>query len=486
MTGVELSSRLPDYQSDEFCAHRGLLGAAPSVADILSPLIRFLLRVQSVATRVALRAPAFNIRPIAEIVLCNNNPCYLYYLQLKACETLQFVREMLDTIHDICISVAEGGDTTAARNRVPMVWQTVQARFAHWHNSSLPWLTDMTDFDDLLARYSLAASGTSPAASALIGDQMRTFYSRKASVDIAGPEKPIERPLKDVILDLWHHVGFRTQDKTIVDYGAGFGRTRHYFYRIAEKAGGDVAAVAASVRYCMIDVQAVAPHMQGRSTFPNGPHHDSARQRGCPCSRCGGNDMLLLIDPSLPNSVTSARSLSDHNMWHSKSTDRQLPRTHRLVLVNVLHEVPMTVLPVLMANLLHIVPVGGVVFLYELQQIPSVEDDYVVWYPEDIRSLFGEIGFAVACVVGRTHNQTQRLGYRYTGASMLRTQKQTLSMATLDRLVRELYVRRLETLRRRIEVTGAKLRGRLASDATRVEHFHAVHSLVNAYRQVNS
>jgi hypothetical protein len=150
-----------------------------------------------------------------------------------------------------------------------------------------------------------------------------------------------------------------------------------------------------------------------------------------------------------------------------------------------LHEVPMHALPVLLVNLLHIVPVGGVVFLYELQQIKSVEDDYVVWYPEDIRSLFRDLDFAVACFTGRTYNQTRQLGYCYSSASMLRIKEQSLCRPAIERLVRKLYERRLENLRRRIDITADRLRGRLVTDATRVEHFHAAYSLVNAYRQAN-
>lgn len=172
-------------------------------------------------------------------------------------------------------------------------------------------------------------------------------------------------------------------------------------------------------------------------------------------------------------------------MWRTEAKEERWPSARHVVLVNLLHEIPLDTLPVFLANVLSIVPLGGTVLLYELQQLKSVEDSYVVWFPEDICEIFRRIGFATVLVTGRTQSKRRsECGYLYIQACGLRVHSREHSKEDLTKIARYLYERRLDTLRRRIEITLTRLRGRLATDAVRLDHFHAVHSLVNCYRQL--
>jgi hypothetical protein len=435
---------------------------------------------------------------MAEIALYLDNAAGL---QLRACQVLMFVRENLDAVLDICRAVANGGHIGSAQSRALMVWQSTEARLSHWQRSSTPWLNDLTDFDDFLARFSRATRPVPKTGSLYLAGKVNKFYAPRKTPDRTRPEdEPMERPLRDLILDLWHHVGYQADAQVVVDYGAGHGRTRHFFYRMAGQDKRQLGAIASRLAYCLVDVEKSVADIQGNATFPNGEHvpknndlkkgESRSQYLPCNCPRFSSKDALIVIDPASASRVTRTYPLIstalDSDVWHGGRQGGVLPRSRDFLLVNVLHEVPGDALPNLLGNLLHIVPVGGVVFLYELQQIPSLEENYVVWHPEDIQGLFNELGFAVVWFAGRIHKGETRLGYLYTSAAMIRTQKTRLAKRAIEAAVRTLYFKRSDSLRRRIETLTHKLKGTLVTDATRIEHFDAVHSLVNAYRQSHS
>lgn len=483
------SSGLPaDYIEDELLTVLGQEELPLGEAAGLLVLLRALLRARRVAWRVATVSPTRSVRGLAGVYLHESNS---RLTQLRA----QF---LLKTINEGVRAVAlliDAWRPDAVRSHPPdsgeigRVWAEVARELGGEDASRC--LRDAVDADDVFARIAEFYFGRPQASAAVtLGKMIRDFYhpTARKRVDVVAPEKlKPERPLRDTVHDLRAFVASIARPQvSVLDYGAGLGRTRHYFYASAmsEDCAPPVEALS-EVNYVSVETADSLKLLRSRRTYPNGPHPTERFGYACRCRECSAGDALLVINPLRTGTVTLSTSLEHEGAEEG----RFLPHRDEWsafadvgVLVNVLHEIPFASLHVLLHNLRTALKPNGILLIYEMLGLTTVEDSYVIWYPEDIRKAFSLFGFRVVVVPGRTRNPHKgSWGHPYCLAVLQRSDDAGVSDPS--GALREFWKGRSERLSATIQSIEKRLKGGCGTDADRLEHFHAVQSLVNALLQ---
>ena len=490
MTPFVLNDDNPtDYLWDELHSLVGPSRLHLGQCASLIVLLRSLLRARRVAWRAATVIPSRSMRGLAGVYLREWNP---RLIQLKAQFVLETLSQLIHSVSTLIRFCIEAKDTPELPdgNRVEEEWGRVASELGNRNLNDGLFLT--VDLDDVFARLAEFYFGRqySPAPEAL-GKMILDFYRRtpRAEDDVITPEKLApERPLTDTVYDLWALLECMSKRESLVlDYGAGVGRTRHYFYALGlpKNTVQPRARAPERIHYVSVETADAQARLRTWPGYPNGPHLTEEFGYPCCCEESSHGDSLVIINPLIKDTIVDAFSMvvvDGRDIWHSRIQKEWAGPADVALLVNVLHEVRYDGLQVLLENLRKVVRIGGVVLIYEMLGLTTVEQSYVIWYPEDIRDLFSVFGFHVVAVPGRIRNpENGSWGFPYLLACLLRAGSGESQHG--EPALRKLWKSRADRLVRRVNMIAARLRGGNGTDADRFEHFHAVQSLVNALRQ---
>lgn len=453
-------------------------------------LLRFLLRFRRIAWRATMTIPSRPMRGLAGVYLCEHNP---RLVQLKAQSLLARLSQLVKSVSSVirrCIDGQLVGQLPAA-DEVEDLWRDVSDKLGDGVSEDEFLVVDVDDVFARLAEFYWERKHT-PAAETL-GRMILNFYQRtpRPDDDIIAPEAlGPERPLRDTLEDSWSFLeSMGSGNSFVVDYGAGLGRARHYFYALGGLRGiaREHEHVPLKPRYVSVEIDDSLSLLQAWPDYPNGPHATEAFGYPCCCGEYCSEDSLIIIDPMTDTTVLEAFSMDNttgEGIWESPIGRDWPAQADMALLINVLHEVPADGLRVLLNNLSRIVRKGGLVLVYEMLGLKTVEQSYVIWYPDDLRDIFSRFGFLVVAAPGRTRNPRKgSWGHPYFLASLLRVDLDERCADGDADAVREHWVGRTGRLTRRLEKIVRRLKGGTGTDADRFEHFHAVQSLANATSQ---
>ncbi|MGA7325481.1 MAG: hypothetical protein WBX25_13570 [Rhodomicrobium sp.] len=486
-----------EFPAVEAFIHRyeGLTRELPFVVVLL----RILQRLRLAGNLVAGVALSLPMRGLNSMLAEHANP---YLLVLRATKLLREVDRLIDAI-----------EATAQRSLIePVLFSSVKhAMIAHWisvadlvckrESELIAQIIDAKDMFARIAEFYLERGASTPGTQ--IGALVKEYYSGVIRDDVVAPrEQQMELPLREMLCDLISLLNRRNgHPQTIMDYGSGLGRSRHYFYSLARQSREQVGEtpefnpIAKETKYLCVDVAQSLPHLRRPdSEFPNGNHfHDCDRQRlhitECPyCFACSALDELLLIDPQRPTIVSAAFNLGGQRKaapWQASRRMTLPDRVDAVLLVNVLHEVPLSDLPVLLANLDIVTDVGTPVFVYEMLGPASIEEFYTVWTAEDMSAVFQEFGYRVIALPGRIRNPSRGTwGFPYLLAHLLKVDHQRRAASEIAPKLLAAWEAGIPMLVNRIERLRRLLQSGRGLGTHKFEHLHAMHSLVNSERQL--
>ncbi len=480
-----------DYLSEELC---WLVGSTTPPLDgyaSLIVLLRALLRFRRIAWRATMTIPSRPMRGLAGVYLREHNP---RLIQLKAQSLLARLSQLVKSVSSMirrCIDGQLVGQLPAA-DEVEDLWRDVSDKLGDGVSEDEFLVVDVDDVFARLAEFYWERKHT-PAAETL-GRMILEFYQRtpRPDDDVIAPEAlGPERPLRDTVEDSWSFLESMGSDSSfVVDYGAGLGRARHYFYALGRlrRAPGEHDHVPRKPHYMSVEIVDSLSRLKAWPRYPNGPHLTEAFGYPCCCQEYCSKDSLIIIDPMMDATVLEAFSMDNptrRGIWESPIEKSWPDQADMVLLINVLHEVPADRLRVLLKNLWKIVRKGGLVLVYEVLGLQKVESSYVIWYPNDLRDIFSRFGFVVVAAPGRTRDPTKgSWGHPYFLAALLRVDLDGRCVDGAADALREHWQGRVGRLTRRIEKITRRLQGGTGTDADCFEHFHAVQSLANAIRGV--
>jgi len=450
-------------------------------------LIRALLRLRRIVWRATAVITSRPMRGLAGIYLCESNA---WLIQRRLQILLQKISSLLQRITTSFDS--QNLEAAKEHDRLGIIWSAASGELNEGEEEALFLAVDVDDLFARLAEFYYRDRPQTPAAKT-IGKMMERRYGETLELgsDVMAPEAgKMERPLSDTIHDLLSFLRVHQKNrKTVLDYGAGLGRTRHFLYILAggSSAAGDTKAQE-NIDYLSLEIQNTVQLLQSNQLYPNGPHLIDGKHGACLCRDNSSGDRLIIVDASSEQSIIGAFSFQDSDnlsLWQSQvCMEWPTKAADVALLVNVLHEVPFRGLGVLLGNLQTAVRPGGLVLVYEMLGLKSVEESYVVWQPGDVCRAFSHFGFHVLAFPGRTRDPRKGTwGHPYLLGCMVRHAGAGTPATKTESFLKAFWEDRVDRLAQRIEKLSQRFNNSIRTDSDQFEHFHAMHSLANAILQ---
>ncbi len=411
-------------------------------------MLRALRRCQRVLSRIATRVASPGLRGLAATLLGVSNP---WRVRLECVTLLKEVRKTIEVLEAAILSPTD-----------------VELPSCDSLESKV--LERASEIDDILAR--LCLFYVPPERHSETGRRYHTWSETAGSTyeglfegrgEIAPHDQRAERPLRDLLTDVWVELTAHG-GAVIADLGAGAGRSRHHLALIAKK------------------LEPGSPERKGRYIGLNVVETEEVR--GCvACQEAVDEEDVWAV---VERDGSSVKELGDDEMaLRQGAASRELPRADFCLVVNVLHEIPLKDLGGFLANLGTLLHPRGVLCIYEMCGLNTMEKEYVLWQAEDVSEFFRTLGWRGVVAQGRTRNlRTGDWGTPYSLAYFWRSDGNSIPAGDADRVLVDWWRRR--AIRQRAEVKGLGLNRRTlrATRAEKQRYLHLVASLAHGASQL--